>query len=425
MVFRENTEQDSKEEVRQYKLRFKLGDLGSSRHRRLLDGSENHLLQNPGTRSYGQWMPIVFVFNIVDKFPGAPECYSINFEGNTTPPNLVDASIDLYSFGCVGSEIVAWMISGIKGIDHYRYLRKVANHRLEDTDAFHDGSKTLDVVIKHHDFLKTHIQEGSATDFAIDLIQTEMLCSDPQQRGDPHALMTRAKQALEEVDDRLKSASRVVSQDRAFVHARTPPSLPPRSAAGAAQSSITNPGTAPTFVPYAPTRPSDGKRRAISGSYVDNIHSSPHQQLYFERPVAQDRSASEIDARSIDGLGIDTAKDRISQHAHFGQVPDLPMVPAASAALEARSLDPAPDIFHTGQGHRAFQRNQDSLPAQSKFTIADAKKWKESSKSANWIKELFRSTRAGDDHRWDWLTNQFKDRDFVCSHHPHCMESIS
>jgi hypothetical protein len=53
---------------------------------------------------------------------------------------------DIWSLGCILSEVAAWVILGREGLLDYRRSRKAELERLRraDSDSFHDGAKVLD-----------------------------------------------------------------------------------------------------------------------------------------------------------------------------------------------------------------------------------------------------------------------------------------
>lgn len=80
---------------------------------------------------------------------GAPECYrGADFMMKTT--KAVGQSVDIWSLGCVFSEVAQWMNHGRSGLLQYRESRKLATKSLKDVGCFHDGQNVLECVEATH-----------------------------------------------------------------------------------------------------------------------------------------------------------------------------------------------------------------------------------------------------------------------------------
>ena len=84
---------------------------------------------------------------------GAPECYRPHYLRRTHQD--VGQAVDVWSLGCVFSEVSCWTNLGWSGLSTYRNNRRKAEKRpdLDQHDCFHDGDKRLKLVDQLHDSL--------------------------------------------------------------------------------------------------------------------------------------------------------------------------------------------------------------------------------------------------------------------------------
>lgn len=58
-------------------------------------------------------------------------------------PRMINPTVDVWSFGCVLSEALAWLQGGQQGLEAYRQSRRREQERLSPNfsaiEAFHDG----------------------------------------------------------------------------------------------------------------------------------------------------------------------------------------------------------------------------------------------------------------------------------------------
>lgn len=108
----------------------------------------------------------------------------------------VTQAIDTWSFGCVLSTSVTWVILGWPGLEQFETLRKTAIRRLRGQqnkdnsistpgaiNAFHDGQKVLPEVRYWHQYLRTVIRTSDPISRRIlDLVDDKMLRSTPDKR---------------------------------------------------------------------------------------------------------------------------------------------------------------------------------------------------------------------------------------------------
>ncbi|KAH7409341.1 hypothetical protein BKA64DRAFT_393873 [Cadophora sp. MPI-SDFR-AT-0126] len=125
----------------QYGWEFKLGGLGNCK----FSSNGNFPIKSALTYSYG-----------------SPECYlkgqepSVNFNQN----------FDIWSLGCIFSEVAVWVASGYHGVQNYRILRATeADHELGD--CFHNGKLVLGAVGTAHLQLLSNLRQSDVITAAI------------------------------------------------------------------------------------------------------------------------------------------------------------------------------------------------------------------------------------------------------------------
>lgn len=139
-----------------YEYVFKIADFGLSLFKSATSPAATDM-DSYGTRAYGM--------NTMNNFPcvgqtntnaGAPETF--RFDDSMIQARLdVGKSVDIWSLGCVFSEVATWVVHGWNGLQKYRDQRK---RDLENIlglgagDAFHDGSGVLAAVVDNHVRLK-------------------------------------------------------------------------------------------------------------------------------------------------------------------------------------------------------------------------------------------------------------------------------
>ncbi|KAI0023755.1 hypothetical protein F4780DRAFT_776381 [Xylariomycetidae sp. FL0641] len=131
--------------------------------------------------------------------------------------STVSQTIDTWSFGCVLSVVVTWVVLGAQGTQVYQDVRRTAIKKLgagsqqehqswEGTcdDAFHDGVDVLEDVKEWHQFLRRQIRRSDlVSDRIMDLIEEGMLVADPSQRLSSKALCGRLQIILQKATEDL------------------------------------------------------------------------------------------------------------------------------------------------------------------------------------------------------------------------------
>ncbi len=92
---------------------------------------------------------------------GAPECYRGDESEHGMTRNIGQA-VDIWSLGCVFSEVAQWIAHGRKGLHQYRDSRRqfiasvMPSH--QDPGCFHDTQKVLKIVKDTHEDLFKHVR---------------------------------------------------------------------------------------------------------------------------------------------------------------------------------------------------------------------------------------------------------------------------
>lgn len=133
---------------------------------------------------------------------GAPEC-----RPGRSPADLVSASIDVWSLGCVFSMVATWLVLGVEGTRQFQRVRSEAITRLLATkkdstmhegDFFHDGHELLAEVREWHQYLKI---VSCKTDFmthdVLDIVEQYMLLADPNSRKSAKVLQEKLQKLTE------------------------------------------------------------------------------------------------------------------------------------------------------------------------------------------------------------------------------------
>ncbi|KAL9632109.1 MAG: hypothetical protein Q9164_005519, partial [Protoblastenia rupestris] len=118
---------------------FKIADLG------LVHSEESHSLHHnvPGIDAFGT------------RAYDAPETYGSDLARESWPLS-VKQGLDIWSLGCVFSEVATWVVHGWKQVSEYRRRRQAeVKDKLDPTGKhlFHDGSSVLKTVLEVHDFI--------------------------------------------------------------------------------------------------------------------------------------------------------------------------------------------------------------------------------------------------------------------------------
>ncbi|KAK0110693.1 hypothetical protein ONS96_002294 [Cadophora gregata f. sp. sojae] len=180
----------------QYGWEFKLGGLGFCQFS--YDG--NFPIHTKfGTRTYG-----------------SPECY-LKRPGSSVSFNQ---NIDIWSLGCVFSEVAVWIASGYHGVQNYRNLRTTeAAHQL--SDSFHNGKSALGAVRTTHLRLTSGLLgSDTVTAAVICLVEGHMMVpSDRRMTAyqvweECQGILSQAEAVLERRKDKAPQAKPLLNLDR-------------------------------------------------------------------------------------------------------------------------------------------------------------------------------------------------------------------
>ncbi|KAL6721390.1 hypothetical protein ACLMJK_000493 [Lecanora helva] len=180
-----------------YDSAFKLADLGLS-HFKSTTSPDTTDMDSYGTRAYG-----------------APETF--RFDDSMIQMRIdVNKNVDVWSFGCVLSEVVTWQVLGKDGLQEYRRLRREEFQSKIGTgagEAFHDGSRVLTTVIDNHTRLRQSdaITHGLASEL-LDLIDDMLVES--QGRLSSKDVYQRCMRTLQRAKDKLVEAQKQIPTSR-------------------------------------------------------------------------------------------------------------------------------------------------------------------------------------------------------------------
>nr|OQO20386.1 hypothetical protein B0A51_13270 [Rachicladosporium sp. CCFEE 5018] len=202
-----------------YEAAFGLTDLGTMRHRDHTTGDRT--IDNHGVKAYG-----------------APECHRDDtFDDSRRFANT--AAADIFSLGCLLSELSVWVVFGVKGphgLQGYREER-IAGHgdEVRGQDSFHcrgeNGRELLPAVTAAHDKLLRAGKCDSTTKAIVELLP-ELLAIEPEDRPSAKSLRHRLNLLIKKAKSKLSEAHPRTS-------VQTPPNWRPESDAVSTPASPT------------------------------------------------------------------------------------------------------------------------------------------------------------------------------------------
>jgi hypothetical protein len=219
-----------------------LADLGLSHFRKVhgLQGAASDK-DTSGTREYGRYLSRrVSILSPAKVRIGAPECY--RFDDFIEHSRLnVKQSVDIWSLGCVFSEVAVWVVHDKSRLETYRQMRLDETEQLygfRDRGCFHDGQKALLSVSTMHDSVFDNVRyTDHVTRSVIKKMVDEML-DEYEVRPTAIQLWSKSRKILVDAEKKLKSAKTEQggpkslgrgerTQTDAQTQGRTPPEVPP------------------------------------------------------------------------------------------------------------------------------------------------------------------------------------------------------
>lgn len=145
----------------------------------------------------------------------------------------VKQAVDVWSLGCVFSEVAVWVVHGKDRLEAYRQMRQDETKQVfdfKDGRAFHDGEKVLQSVgIIHEEVLQNVRRSDHVTRSVVEKMITEML-DEVDGRPNTQQVWRKSHRILIDAETKLKSAKGenqiVDSESRRQTPPITPPDLP-------------------------------------------------------------------------------------------------------------------------------------------------------------------------------------------------------
>ena len=237
--------------------------------------------------------------NVIDMCLGAPETYR-SYEGGDSAPLQVTKAVDIWSIGCVFSEVAVWAHHGWKRVVEYRRRRSdeiEAKGGGPGEYTFHWDGSLLDAVNDiHQDMLRRTAVKHLLTRSVLDRLVDEML----QHESRPYAknVFDRSKRLVKDCETRLgvsanelgRSANGdLVDSDEARTRSRSSPQVPNEHYRSHAEreSSLEEPvppdniSTPPPSSPSSSSRSSTQRHHQKSASQSDKrfsnrVKENPH-----------------------------------------------------------------------------------------------------------------------------------------------------
>ena len=171
-----------------YDFECKLADLGLSHFKKYTaKPDEMTITDDYGTRAYGE-APFDLLRSALIIVPGAPECFRWDQDPNRYLL-AIRQNVDIWSLGCVISEVATWVGRNWNSVQEYRRQRTIATQRLSGFGkgdcCFHDGrDESLPAVNQNHTELRKDVRPSDyVTKPILDMVKNDMLRSSDGRRA--------------------------------------------------------------------------------------------------------------------------------------------------------------------------------------------------------------------------------------------------
>lgn len=193
------------------------------------------------------WMPLVLAHmvpgtfelafsNLTDECLGAPETFRSHVDTESSPLQVTPA-VDIWSVGCVFSEVSVWAHHGWKRVVEYRRQRSV---EIEDKGGdegertFHFDGNLLDAVDGVHQdilgkfFTKDHVTRSVLDRLVVDMLQHET-------RPTAKLIFEKSKRIIKDAEKRFgvsvaglvgNTNGELINSNEATIRTRSPPKVP-------------------------------------------------------------------------------------------------------------------------------------------------------------------------------------------------------
>ena len=165
-----------------------------------------------GTLTYGEYMDLRTSKHGLLIVLGAPELYRTH-DGMNFPLLQAGPEVDIWSCGCVFSEVATWILGGRSGLENFREMRSQAHQNMapQGSDCFHDGFRLLECIAEHHASLREQTPSDDPLTKGILRIIGDHMLVDKLQRYDASKLFRKANQIHHKYRTMRSSTSTVSS----------------------------------------------------------------------------------------------------------------------------------------------------------------------------------------------------------------------
>ncbi len=142
----------------------------------------------------------------------------------------VKQTVDIWSLGCILSEVAVWLVHDKDRLETYRQERQDETKQLfefKDGRAFHDSQNVLQSVASMHEEVFENVRKSDhITRSVVKTMITEML-DEVDGRPNPKQLMVKARNILKDAEKKLKATRGEQSELDMQSQRRLPPIVPP------------------------------------------------------------------------------------------------------------------------------------------------------------------------------------------------------